>query len=162
MSGELFQPQNETMARIHYIRNITPGAIATCGILVCCYHPHCQSNLSNACFQARWALSGDEILQEVGSSTGIRYFNDYEEYLTILETGLRQKKKSIINIVQQWDEKIFPNSNSSLSKGKNGDESGGLKKLMDSLEDDSEVEDNQVEHENGNGSAGALQTLLCV
>ena len=34
MSGELIHPQTETMAGIHNIRNITPGAIATCAILV--------------------------------------------------------------------------------------------------------------------------------
>ncbi|KAF8961300.1 hypothetical protein BDZ97DRAFT_1760038 [Flammula alnicola] len=66
---------------------------------------------------ARWALSSDDTFQEVGSTTGIRYFNDLEEYLTILETGLRQKKKSVINIIKQWDEKIFPNSDSSLVTG---------------------------------------------
>jgi len=35
MNGELLHPQTETMAQIHEIRNITPGAIAICGILVC-------------------------------------------------------------------------------------------------------------------------------
>jgi hypothetical protein len=34
MNGKLFYPQTETMAQIHSIRNITPGAIATCGVLV--------------------------------------------------------------------------------------------------------------------------------
>jgi hypothetical protein len=34
MNGELLHPQTETMAQIHEIRNITPGAIAICGILV--------------------------------------------------------------------------------------------------------------------------------
>jgi hypothetical protein len=34
MSGESIQPQTETMASIHNVRNITPGAIATCAILV--------------------------------------------------------------------------------------------------------------------------------
>jgi len=146
------------MARIHTIRNITPGAIATCSILVCYHHPHCQSGLSNALCQARWAISGDEAFQEVGASTGIRYLNDYEEYLTILETGLQQKKRSVVNIIKQWDEKIFPDTNSSLAKGnlKKGDESG-LKKLMDSLADDSEEEDSRVEDENGNGPAEVLQ-----
>jgi len=38
MNGELLHPQTETMAQIHDIRNITPGAIATCGILVCHHH----------------------------------------------------------------------------------------------------------------------------
>ena len=96
--------------------------------------------------QARWALSSDDTLQEVGSSTGIRYFNDFEEYLTILDTGLQQKKKSVINIIKQWDEKIFPNSDSSLVKGKKSDECSGLKKAMDLLAADSEEEEDQIEN----------------
>jgi len=43
--------------------------------------------------QARWGLSTDDTRQEVGSSTGIRYFNNFEEYLTILETGLQQRRR---------------------------------------------------------------------
>ena len=35
MKGESLRNQTETMARIHDIRNITPGAIATYGVLVC-------------------------------------------------------------------------------------------------------------------------------
>ena len=64
-----------------------------------------------------------------------------EEYLTILETGLRQKKKSVINIIKQWDEKIFPDSASSLVKGKKSDDGSGLKKAMDLLAADSEEDD---------------------
>jgi hypothetical protein len=74
-------------------------------------------------------------------STGIHYFRDFEEYLTILETGLRQKKKSVINIIKQWDDKVFPDSESSLVKGKKNDEGSGLKKVMDLLNADSEEED---------------------
>jgi hypothetical protein len=95
--------------------------------------------------QARWALSGDESLQEVGSSTGIRYFNDFEEYLTIIETGLKQKKKSIINVIKQWDDKIFPETASSLVKGKKSSESSGLKKAMELLENDPEDEEDELE-----------------
>ncbi len=91
--------------------------------------------------KARWALSADDTLHEVGSSTGIRYFNDFEEYLTILETGLRQKKKSVLNIIKQWDEKIFPDSSSSLVRTGENPGSIGLKKAMDLLAADSE-EDN--------------------
>jgi len=87
----------------------------------------------------------DDTLQEVGSSTGICYFNDFEEYLMILETGLRQKKKSIINIIKQWDEKIFPNFDSSLVTGKKNNEGNGLKKAMDLLAADSEEDDEQAE-----------------
>jgi hypothetical protein len=62
----------------------------------------------------------------------------------ILETGLRQKKRSIINIIKQWDQKIFPNSNSSLVRDnfKKSDESSGLKKAMALLAADSEEEEN--------------------
>jgi hypothetical protein len=42
MSGESIHPQTETMASIHNVRNITPGAIATCAILV--RHIHLYSN----------------------------------------------------------------------------------------------------------------------
>ncbi len=56
----------------------------------------------------------------------------------ILETGLHQKKKSIINVIKQWDEKIFPNSDLSLVKGnfKKSDKNGGIKKAMNLLVDD--------------------------
>ena len=87
MDGKLLHPQTETMAQIHDIRNITPGTIATCGILVC-HHYYIDTFAFLTLSQARWALSSDDTLQEVGSSTGIHYFNDFEDYLTILETGL--------------------------------------------------------------------------
>jgi hypothetical protein len=147
MNGELLHPQTETMAQIHEIRNITPGAIALCGILVCYFCFYRGFCIHNAYSQARWALSSDDTLQEVGSSTGIRYFNDFEEYLTILETGLGQKKKSIINVIKQWDEKIFPNSHSSLVTGKRNNESNGLKKAMDLLAADSEADSEEDDEE---------------
>lgn len=105
--------------------------------------------------QARWALSADESLQEVGSSTGIRYFNDFEEYLTIIETGLKQKKKSIINVIKQWDKKIFPETASSLVKGKKVSESSGLKKAMDILANDSEDEEDELEGQDWNDTASS-------
>ena len=56
----------------------------------------------------------------------------------VLETGLRQKKKSIINVIKQWDKKIFPNSDSSLVKGNlnKSDENSSIKKAMDLLAED--------------------------
>src|ERR1700678_3320736 len=130
MNGETVHPQTETMARIHNIRNITPGAIATCSVLVCyCYQVR-QRLRFNILYQARWALSGDDTLQDVGSHTVINYFHDFEEYLTILKTGLHQRKKKVFNIIKEWDQRIFPNSDSSMVKGKKKDESSGLKKAM--------------------------------
>lgn len=94
----------------------------------------------------------------MGSNTGIRYFNDFEEYLTILETGLQQRKKSVLNIIKQWDEMIFPNSESSLVMGVKNDESRGLKRAMELLAADSEEEDDKMEDQDGNGRAGREAT----
>jgi hypothetical protein len=66
----------------------------------------------------------------------------------ILETGLRQKKRSVINVIRQWDEKIFPDSDSSLVNGnfKKTDQNNGIKRAMALLEADSEeeVEDEDI------------------
>ena len=59
---------------------------------------------------------------------------------------MRQKKKSVVNIVKQWDEKIFPDTESSLVGGKQSDESSGLKKALDLLAADSEEEDALEDH----------------
>lgn len=89
--------------------------------------------------QSRWALSSDDLLQAVGTNTGINYANDFEEYLEVLMTGLRKKKKSILNVFREWDQVIFPHSDSSLV-GQNQDTSNGLKTAMDMLDAD-EVEE---------------------
>ena len=89
--------------------------------------------------QARWALSSDATLQAVGTSTGIHYFDDYEEYLNLLAMGLRRKKKSVINIIKEWDSQIFPNTDSSLVVAKaKSSEDNGVRRAMDSLDADSE------------------------
>ena len=94
-------------------------------------------------FQAHWVLSSDETLQAVGMSTGIRYFDNYEEYLKILETGLRWKKKSVLNIIKEWDSRIFPNTDSSLvgTKVKSTTDDGGVRRAMEALDADSEEDE---------------------
>ena len=104
-------------------------------------------------------LLSDKTLQEVGLSTGICYFNDFKEYLMILETSLWQKKKSIVNVIKQWDEKIFPNSDLSLVTRKKNNKSSGLKKAMDLLAADLQEDDKEVEGWNGKGRA-STQSLL--
>lgn len=100
------------------------------------------SFLLTVLIQARWALSSDVCLQEVGSSTGIRYFKDHEEYLTLLETGLRRRKKTILNIFREWDGRIFPGTDSSLAGTEPSKESNAdLKLLMQSIEDDADEDD---------------------
>ena len=94
-------------------------------------------------FQAHWALSSDETLQAVGTSTGIHYFYNYEEYLKILETGLCWKKKSVLNIIKEWDSRIFPNTDSSLvgTKVKSTTDDGGVRRAMEALDADSEEDE---------------------
>ncbi|KJA12957.1 hypothetical protein HYPSUDRAFT_209955 [Hypholoma sublateritium FD-334 SS-4] len=106
MMGILSSPKTETIASIHHLCNITPGAIASIAVF------------------ARWALSADDILQPVGSNTGINYFADYEEY--------------------EWDKLVFPNTGTSLVGGSQSQESAGIKKamaLLDADESESASED---------------------
>jgi hypothetical protein len=100
--------------------------------------------------QARWALSSDVSLQEVGSSTGIRYFQDYEEYLTMLETGLRRRKKTIVNIFREWDSKIFPETDSSLAGVRSNMNETNFKVLMESMEADDTDEEGDGAIESAN------------
>ena len=48
-----------------------------------------------------------------------------------------------MNIIKQWDAKIFPDTESSLVKGKKNNEGSGLKKAMDLLAANSEEEDTE-------------------
>ncbi len=97
--------------------------------------------------QARWALSADELLQAVGSSTGINYFSDYEEYVNLLQTGLLRKKKTTLNIFRQWDLQVFPNTGTSLVGGSQSQESAGMKKAMALLDADESEEEEEEEGE---------------
>jgi hypothetical protein len=92
-------------------------------------------------YQSRWTLSPDDFLQTVGTNTGINYANDFDEYLEILMTGLRKKKKSILNVFREWDRVIFPNSDSSLVGSRQNQANSGLKTAMDMLEADEVEED---------------------
>jgi hypothetical protein len=141
LGNTTYCPQTETVARIHEIHNITPGGIATCAILVRSSFSLSFLFLLTVLIQARWALSSDVSLQEMGSSTGIRYFKDYEEYLTMLETGLQRRKKTIVNIFREWDARIFPDTDSSLAGRKpSEDNNADLKLLMELIEDDADEE----------------------
>ncbi len=82
------------------------------------------------------------LFQSIGSNTGINYLSDYEEYLNLLNTGLRRKKKATLNIFKEWDRLVFPNTGTSLVGGSQLQESAGMKKAMALLDaDESEVEE---------------------
>jgi hypothetical protein len=134
-----YHPQTETIGHIHGIRNTTTGAIAMCAILVCRDLILTLRLFTDCLLQACWALSSNVSLQEVGSSTGIQYFKDYKEYLTLLEIGLRTRKKTILNIFKEWDAKIFPETDSSLAGAEpSKDDTANLKMLMESLEENTD------------------------
>lgn len=146
MLGMSSNPKTETISSIHHLCNITPGAIASVAVFVSSLHPLQPLQLIDysPMPQARWALSADEILQSVGSNTGINYFADYEEYVHLLEMGLYRRKKTIINLFKEWDRLVFPNTGSSLVGGSQSQESAGMKKamaLLDADDDESGVEE---------------------
>ncbi len=82
----------------------------------------------------------DECLQNVGTNTGINYGKDFDEYLEILLTGLRKKKRSILNVFREWDHVIFPNSDSGMVVH-NQDTGSSLKRAMTMLNDDEDEQD---------------------
>lgn len=90
----------------------------------------------------------------MGNNTGINYAKDFDEYLQILLTGLRKKKKSILDLFREWDAVVFPNSDSSLVGQEKSETSSGLKSAMEMLEAD-EVEEDPPATE-GSGGEGEV------
>jgi hypothetical protein len=68
--------------------------------------------------QAIWCLSGDDSLQQRGATTGIDYMVLYENYLKLITNGLQHNKAEFINVIQQWDEAVFPGTETSIVAGK--------------------------------------------
>ena len=103
----------DNLGHILGLGHITPGAIATCAVLVC------TSNLaiipSLICiYQARWALSKDHMLQSRGEQTRIDYMADYELYLQFLLDGIASDSAPVKNIIRTWDSVLYPGSDSTI------------------------------------------------
>jgi hypothetical protein len=79
---------------------------------------------------------------------------DYEEYLELLLTGLRERKKSIIGVFKEWDHIIFPNTDSSIVRGPVAGSSTGLKRAMEMLDKDSEDENGCEAGDDEGGETG--------
>ncbi|KAK6966946.1 hypothetical protein R3P38DRAFT_2476479, partial [Favolaschia claudopus] len=81
-----------------------------------------------------WALSTDTTLRSLGNSTNIDYEERFNQYLEILTRGLRQKKKSILHVFQEWDRNVFPNSEGGLGGSvRSGASDGGNQKALDGV-----------------------------
>ncbi|KIJ25402.1 hypothetical protein M422DRAFT_86649, partial [Sphaerobolus stellatus SS14] len=76
--------------KIWCIESITPGAIAASTIY------------------ARFAASADDNFQPVGSKTKIPYLDDFELYLKFITDGLRLKKKFALELINEWNEQLYP------------------------------------------------------
>ncbi|EGO25328.1 hypothetical protein SERLADRAFT_407760 [Serpula lacrymans var. lacrymans S7.9] len=88
---------NETMDLTWGLNHTTPGMVAASAVL------------------ARWALSPDECLKEKGNESGIRWHDDFDNYLEYLLSGLQKQKKSVLNIFREWDQVLFPNTSHGLA-----------------------------------------------
>ncbi|KIJ33455.1 hypothetical protein M422DRAFT_264559 [Sphaerobolus stellatus SS14] len=64
---------------------------------------------------ARHALSVDNQLQPIGSSTNIRYQDDMEYYLKYLNKGLLTEDRHVIAIIHIWNEYFYPDLDSTIA-----------------------------------------------
>ncbi|KAJ7622627.1 hypothetical protein DFH06DRAFT_1340806 [Mycena polygramma] len=63
----------------------------------------------------RWVASADFHLAAKGAQTGINWKADLENYVEYLQTGLDQRKASVLRIFREWDELFFPDSETGLA-----------------------------------------------
>jgi hypothetical protein len=52
-------------------------------------------------------LSTDAEFKRSGVASGIEYSEDYYKYLFYLRSGLEERRKPIINLFQEWNERFF-------------------------------------------------------
>ncbi|KAG6908485.1 hypothetical protein DXG01_004488 [Tephrocybe rancida] len=119
---EFSHPTTSTMEAIHGITNTTPGDIAT-----------------TATF-AIWVLSGDPCLQRKGQRTKRNYMTLYNNFLQILMTGLRNKRQSIYDVINDWDRTIFLDTETSIVASGGGVVSSGLHRALLDQEEEGEEE----------------------
>lgn len=80
-------------------------------------------------------------MTDQGAQTGIRWRDDFEDYLKYLFNGLRLRKASVLKIFREWDKVLFPSSSTGFGgRQARNDRDSRMKTMMDALEDDIEVE----------------------
>jgi len=87
-------------------------------------------------------------LQEHGLNTGTKWHSEFESYLKYLLQGLQQHKVSVLNIFRTWDNKFFPNTETSLAgqcrEGSNNEQS--TRDALDALNaDEEDLGDNAID-----------------
>jgi len=64
----------------------------------------------------------------------------YKDYLKLIASGLHRNKAEFINIIQQWDEVVFPGTETSIvaSKSSSGDTENEVDKEIERMDDEEE------------------------
>lgn len=72
--------------------------------------------------------------------TGIDYITLYEDYLKLITSGLHRDKAEFINIIQRWDEIIFPGTETSIvsNKSSSGDIENEIDREIERMDDEEE------------------------
>ncbi|KIJ58810.1 hypothetical protein HYDPIDRAFT_171095 [Hydnomerulius pinastri MD-312] len=123
----------ETLDVIWGLDHTTPGMIAAAAVLT------------------RWVASPDNCLKEHGSESGIRWIDDFEDYLDYLIKGLRERKSSVLNIFKEWDRVLFPNAANGLGgRQATPDRDEETREMMGALDKDSEPEGEGGDNDAGN------------
>ena len=76
-------------------------------------------------------------------TTGIDYIALYKDYIKPIISGVRHNKADFINIIQQWDEAVFPGTEMSIVACKSS--IGGTKNEVDREIKMMEMEDKDIE-----------------
>jgi hypothetical protein len=64
----------------------------------------------------------------------------YEDYLKLITSGLHRNKAEFVNIIQQWDEAVFPGTETSIvaNKSSGGDAENEVDKEIERMDDEEE------------------------
>lgn len=62
----------------------------------------------------------------------------YEDYLKLIMSGIHRNKAEFINIIQQWDEVVFPGTETSIvaRKSSSGDTENEIDREIERMEDE--------------------------
>ncbi|KAJ7646323.1 hypothetical protein DFH06DRAFT_997636, partial [Mycena polygramma] len=121
-TGKPTPASGKTMWHLWNLDHSIVGSVAAIGILM------------------RWVASADLHLTAKGAQTGINWQADLEDYIEYLQTGLEQRKASVLRIFREWDEIFFPDSETSLAGDGASDKDHEKEKqsVMDLLREDEE------------------------
>ena len=74
----------------------------------------------------------------MGRPQGIDYVALYEDYLKLIISEIHRSKAEFINIIQQWDEIVFPGTETSIVARKNsgGDAENEIDREIERMQDE--------------------------